>query len=144
MFFFKYFPLSDIISRSSVNHKLYADDTQLFLSFSPCNFPQTFNSYKTPSLKSPGWLPTFFLSIPLKLNFYSLVFLHSSLKLKILLYLCLQTLPSNRLLLPEILVLSLTEISPSLITSHTSQKPARSHSWSQTYSQYFRSHSCGC
>ena len=33
-------PLSHIISRSSVNHKLYADDTQLFLSFSPCNFQQ--------------------------------------------------------------------------------------------------------
>ena len=27
-------PLSSIISQSSVNHKLYADDTQLFLSFS--------------------------------------------------------------------------------------------------------------
>ena len=28
-------PLSHIISRSSVNHKLYADDTQIFISFSP-------------------------------------------------------------------------------------------------------------
>ena len=86
---------------------------------------KTFNSYKTPSLKSlPGWLPTSFLSTPLKLNFYSLVFLHSSLKLIILLYLCPQALPSNLLLLLEILVLSSTQISPFLITSHTSQKPA--------------------
>ena len=86
---------------------------------------KTFNSYKTPSLKShPGWLPTSFLSTPLKLNFYSLVFLHSSLKLIILFYLCLQTLPSNLLLLLGILVLSSTQISPILITSHTSQKPA--------------------
>ena len=84
-------PINHIISRSSVNHKLYADDTQLFLSSSPCN------SYKTPFLKSrPGWLPTSFLSTPLKLNFYSLVFLPSSLKLIILLYLCLQAFPSAR------------------------------------------------
>ena len=33
-------PHSHIISRASVNYKLYADDTQLYLSFSPCNFPQ--------------------------------------------------------------------------------------------------------
>ena len=65
---------------------------------------KTFNSYKTPFLKSrPGWLPTSFLSTPLKLNFYSLVFLPSSLKLIILLYLCLQALPSNLLLLLKIL-----------------------------------------
>ena len=71
---------------------------------------KTFNSYKTPFLKSlPGWLPTSFLSTPLKLNFYSLVFLHSSLKLIILLYLCPQALPSNLLLLLEILVLSSTQ-----------------------------------
>ena len=86
---------------------------------------KTLNSYKTPFLKSrPGWLPTSFPSTPLKLNFYSLVFLRSSLKLIILLYLCLQALPSNLLLLLEILVLSSTQISLSLITSHTSQKPA--------------------
>ena len=67
---------------------------------------KTFNSYKTPFLKSrSGWLPTSFLSTPLKLNFYSLVFLRSSLKLIILLYLCLQALPSNLLLLLEIWVL---------------------------------------
>ena len=33
-------PLSTIISRSSVNHKLYADDTQLFLSFSADAFSE--------------------------------------------------------------------------------------------------------
>ena len=86
---------------------------------------KTFNSYKTPFLKSrPGWLPTSFLSTPLKLNFYSLVFLPNSLKLIILLYLCLQALPSNLLFLLEILGLYSTQISFFLITSHTSLKPA--------------------
>ena len=33
-------PLSSIISQSSVNHKLYADDTQLFLSFSADTFSE--------------------------------------------------------------------------------------------------------
>ena len=38
-----------------------------------------FNSYKTTFLKSHlGWLPTSFLSIPLKLNLYSLVFLYAA------------------------------------------------------------------
>ena len=81
---------------------------------------KTFNSYKTRL----GWLPTSFLSTPLKLNFYSLVFLPSSLKLIILLYLCLQALSSNLLPLLEILVLYSTQISLFLITHHTSQKPA--------------------
>ena len=86
---------------------------------------KTFKFYKTPFLKSrPGWLPTSFLSTPLKLNFYSLVFLPSSLKLIILLYPCLQVLPSDLLPLLEILVLYSTQISLFLITSHTSQKPA--------------------
>ena len=86
---------------------------------------KTFNSYKTPFLKSrPGWLPTSYLSTPLKMNFYSLVFLPNSLKLIILLYLCLQALPSNLLLLLEILVLYSTLISLFLVTSHASQKPA--------------------
>ena len=31
-------PLSTIISRLSVNHKLYADDKQLYLSFNAENF----------------------------------------------------------------------------------------------------------
>ena len=70
---------------------------------------KTFNSYKTPFLKSrPGWLPTSFLSTPLKLNFYSLVFLLSSLKLIILLYLCLQALPSNLSLSDHISYISKT------------------------------------
>ena len=79
---------------------------------------KTFNSYKTQFLKSHlGWLSTSVLSTPPKLNFYLLVFLHSSLKLINLLYICSQTLPSNLLLLLEILVLSSTQIFPFLIVS---------------------------
>ena len=100
-----------------------------------------FNSYKTPFLKSrPGWLPTSFLSTSLKLNFSSLVFLRSSLKLTILLHLCLQALLSNLLLRLELLVLSLTHL---FFWSHLIhlKNLLRSHWWSQTYSQYyFRSH----
>ena len=118
-------PLSHIISRSSVNHKLYADDTQLFLSFSPRNFPQNIQLLQNTISEISSWMASNFLSLnSSKLNFYSLVFLHSSLNLIILLYLFPQALPSNLLLLLEILVLSSTQISPFLITSHTSQKPA--------------------
>ena len=99
--------LSHIISRSSVDHKLYMLMTlssSLLSLYATSN--KTFNSYKTPFLNSlPGWLPTSFLSTPLKLNFYSLFFLRTSLKLIILLYLCFQALSSNLLLLLEILVL---------------------------------------
>ena len=119
-------PLSHIISRSSVNHKLYADDTQLFLSFSPCNFPQNIQLLQNTIFEISSWMASNFLSLstPLKLNFYSLVFLRSSLKLIILLYLCLQALSSNLLLLLEILVLSSTQIFPFLITSPYISKPA--------------------
>ena len=37
-------PLSLIISRSSVDHKLYADDTQLFLSFSADTFSEKYST----------------------------------------------------------------------------------------------------
>ena len=82
---------------------------------------KTLNSYKTPFLKSRlGWLPTSFLSTPLKLNFYSLVFLPNSLKLIILLYLCLQALPSNLLPLLEILVLRIFDSKSLFFWSHCS------------------------
>ena len=63
-------PLSSIISQSSVNHKLYADDTQLFLSFSADTFSEIFYSCKIlyPTFLH-GW-PLNFLSLnPAKTEF---------------------------------------------------------------------------
>ena len=118
---------TSFLSHQSITSSMLMTLSSSFLSLHATS-NKTFNSYKTPFLKSrPGWLPTSFLSTPLKLNFYSLVFLPSSLKLIILLYLCLQALPSNLLLLLEILGLYSTQISLFLITSHTSQKPASPH-----------------
>ena len=64
--FFSFFtptPLSHIISRSSVNHKLYADDTQLFLSFSPCNFPQNIQLLQNTISEISSWMASNFLSL---------------------------------------------------------------------------------
>ena len=56
-------PLSHIISRSSVNHKLYADDTQLFPSFSPCNFQQNIQLLQNTIFEISSWMASNFLSL---------------------------------------------------------------------------------
>ena len=56
-------PLSHIISQSSVNHKLYADDTQLFLSFSPCNFQQNIQLLQNTISEISSWMASNFLSL---------------------------------------------------------------------------------
>ena len=56
-------PLSHIISRSSVNHKLYADDTRLLLSFSPCNFPQNIQLLQNTISEISSWMAFNFLSL---------------------------------------------------------------------------------
>ena len=56
-------PLSHIISRSSVNHKLYADDTQLFISFSPCNFQQNIQLLQNTISEISSWMASNFLSL---------------------------------------------------------------------------------
>ena len=61
--FFTQLPLSYIISRSSVNHKLYADDTQLFLSFSPHNFPQNIQLLQNTISEISSWMASNFLSL---------------------------------------------------------------------------------
>ena len=66
-----------------------------------------------------GWLLTFYLSILLKLNFFSLVFQHSLLKFTTPHSQFLQIQRYNLFLLLEILVLSLILISLFLITFHT-------------------------
>ena len=56
-------PLSHIISQSSVNHKLYADDTQLFLSFSPCNFQQNIQLLQNTISEISSGMASNFLSL---------------------------------------------------------------------------------
>ena len=56
-------PFSHIISQSSVDHKLYADDTQLFLSFSPCNFQQNIQLLQNTISEISSWMASKFLSL---------------------------------------------------------------------------------
>ena len=116
------------IGQQSITNSMLMTLSSSFLSLH-ANSNKTFDSYKTPFLKSrPGWLPNSFPSTPLKLNFYSLVLLPSSLKLIILLYLCLQALPSNLLPLLKILVLYSTQISFSASHFIHLENLLRSHS----------------
>jgi hypothetical protein len=63
-------PLSTIISKSSVNHKLYADDTQLFLSFSAVNFSENIKILQQTICEISNWMASNFLSLnPSKTEF---------------------------------------------------------------------------
>ena len=112
-------PLSSIISQTSVNHKLYADDTQLFLSFSADTFSENILLLQNTISNISSWLQTFYLSTLLKLNFFLLDFLHNFLKFTIPHLQFLQIQQYNLFLLLEILVLSLILIFLFLIISHT-------------------------
>jgi Reverse transcriptase (RNA-dependent DNA polymerase) len=71
-------PLSTVISDSSANYNLYADDTKLFLSFSAADFAYNICHCEYTISNVYKWMPSNFLSIPLTLNFFSLVFLKNS------------------------------------------------------------------
>ena len=74
-------PLSSLISTSSISHLLYADDTQLFISFVPKNVSFAMNNLNPLSLPSRlGCLLTILLSIPLKLNSFLSVSLSKPVK----------------------------------------------------------------
>ena len=63
-------PLSSIISRTSVNHKLYADDTQLFLSFPATNFEHNIQLLQKTISEISSWMASNFLSLnPSKTEF---------------------------------------------------------------------------
>ena len=63
-------PLSTIISRTSVNHKLYADDTQLFLSFSAEKFSHNIKFLQDTISEISSWMASNFLSLnPSKTEF---------------------------------------------------------------------------
>ena len=73
-------PLSTLISLSSISHLLYADDTQLFISFIPENFPTAiFNLESTISLIS-SWMSSNYITLnPSKTEFFFLSDFHSKL-----------------------------------------------------------------
>ena len=76
--------LSSLIIASSISHLLYADDTQLFISFVPKNFSSAINNLHSTITLISSWMSpnsfTISLSIPLKLNSLLLVSLSKPLK----------------------------------------------------------------
>ena len=156
-------PLSHIISWSSVNHKLYMlmKLRSFFLSMQIPTKHSTY-SYKTPILKFiSSWMASNFLSLNSSKTEFLLIGLPIHLAkidnpLSILSSTFIKLAPAQLnstkiliesvwpvlLLLLEILVLSSTQISLFLIPSQVSKSKnlLRSHSWSQMYSEYFRSH----
>src|SRR5664279_980693 len=92
-----------IISQSPVNHHLYADDTQLYISFSSPKFEVNMLLLHDVISKVSNWM-----SCNLLLNFFFLVFLSNCLNCPILSVQCLQTSLSVLLLLLAILGSSLT------------------------------------
>jgi len=107
-------PLSTVISNSSVNHLLYADDTQLLLSFSVLDFSHNMTHLEKTIAYPTGSLPISCLVILLKLSFSSLLYHNTSLYSIILLfmYLTMSMSCSNLLILLVILVSSLIKICP--------------------------------
>ena len=60
--------LSSLISASSICHILYANDTQLFISFVPNNFSSAINNLQFTITLISSWMSSISLSIPLNLN----------------------------------------------------------------------------
>ena len=56
-------PLSTVISNSSANHHLYADDTQLFLSFSAADFAHNISHLEQTISNVYDWMSSNFLSL---------------------------------------------------------------------------------
>jgi len=63
-------PLSTVISNSAPNYHLYADDTQLLLSFSALNFSHNITNLQTTITNVSNWMSSKFLSLnPSKIEF---------------------------------------------------------------------------
>jgi len=66
-------PLSHLISQSCVDHHLYADDTQLFLSFSPDAFTEKIQTLQSTIVAVSNWMSTNLLSLnPAKTEFLTI------------------------------------------------------------------------
>ena len=55
-------PLSSLISDSSISHLLYADDTQLFISFVPKKFSSAINNLQSTITLISSWMSSNYLS----------------------------------------------------------------------------------
>ena len=63
-------PLSSILNSTSVSHHLYADDTQLFISFSPSTFSSSINLLQSSISQVSNWMSANLLSLnPSKTEF---------------------------------------------------------------------------
>ena len=63
-------PLSTVISNSSAHHQLYADDTQLFISFSAADFAHNISHLEQTISNVSNWMSSNFLSLnPSKTEF---------------------------------------------------------------------------
>jgi len=77
-------PLSTLVSSLSLNHHLYADDTQLFISFHPSDFHSNISHLQNALQQISSWMTanllTANLATLLKLNFFLLDLNNNSLK----------------------------------------------------------------
>jgi len=104
-------PLSTVISNSSANHQLYADDTQLLLSFSALDFSYNITHLENTITNVANWMSSNFLSLnPSKIEFLILVYLNNSLNSIILPFIYLIMSYSYLLILLVILLSSLIKI----------------------------------
>ena len=63
-------PLSNLISSRSLNHQLYADDTQIFISFSPKTFTTAITQLQDTISEISSWMTANLLSLnPYKTEF---------------------------------------------------------------------------
>jgi len=100
-------PLSTVIFCSSANHQLYADDTQLLLSFSALDFSHNITHLENTITNVSNWMSSnFCLLILLKRSFSSLVYHSNSSNSIILLFIFLTMSFSDLLILLVILVSS--------------------------------------
>src|SRR6218665_3507053 len=69
-FFMLYTPLSKLISSLSVDHHQYADDTKLFISFSPHSLQDALNHIRSTITQISAWMTTNLLCLnPSKTEF---------------------------------------------------------------------------